>query len=64
MLARYKETWIERKANLARKYFETEALFKKFVFKITFIVEKLLKVVFSFSSHNLYKVYRIENNIV
>ena len=29
MLARYKETWIERKANLARKYFETEALFKK-----------------------------------
>ena len=28
MLARYKETWIERKANLSRKYFETEALFK------------------------------------
>ena len=29
MLASYKETGIERKANLARKYFETEALFKK-----------------------------------
>ena len=29
MLASYKETWIVRKANLAKKSFETEGLFKK-----------------------------------
>ena len=37
---------------------------RRLVFKIIFIVVKLLQVEFSFSSHNFYQVFRTENNVV
>ena len=47
MTASYQETWKEGKANLARKYIKTKALFKEgLIFGMIFAVENCFK--FSF----------------